>query len=109
MRLWRKKMVNYSRNASARKLRVFLCHASEDKPVVRDIYQKLQMCNIKPWLDEKDLLPGENWELLIPDVIRQCDIVLMCLSHTFLMKEGYGNYEIHVVLEAAKRRPPNTI
>jgi TIR domain/NB-ARC domain len=103
------KMSNNAYDASTRKLRVFLCHASEDKPIVRNIYQKLKHYNIEPWLDEKDLLPGENWEQVIPDVIRKCDIVLICLSRFFLVKEGYGHYEIHVVLEAAKRKPPNTI
>lgn len=102
-------MVNHFHDTSARKLRVFLCHASEDKPVVRDIYQKLRKYNISPWLDEKDLLPGENWEQLIPEVIRECDIVLLCLSRKFLSKESYGNYELRVVLEAAKRKSFNTI
>jgi len=95
--------------AARRKLRVFLCHVSEDKPVVREIYQKLVRYNIEPWFDEKNLLPGENWELLIPEVIRTCDIILLCLSRTFLVKEGYGNYEVRVVLEAARRKPPETI
>lgn len=102
-------MADHVRDSIARKLRVFLCHASEDKPVVRDIYQRLRACNIDPWLDEKDLLPGENWEILIPEVIHKCDIILLCLSRTFLRKEGYGNYELRVILEAAKRKPFNTI
>ena len=27
--------------AADRKLRVFLCHASQDKPIVRELYQRL--------------------------------------------------------------------
>src|SRR5579883_402582 len=103
------KMNSDSHDTSARKLRVFLCHASEDKPVVRDIYQEFVNYNMEPWLDEKNLLPGEHWEQLIPDVIRKCDIILLCLSRTFLVKEGYGHYEVHVILEAAKRKPRDTI
>ena len=39
--------------ATARKLRVFLCHASQDKPVVRELYKKfLAEGWIDPWLDE---------------------------------------------------------
>jgi hypothetical protein len=102
-------MNNNSHDTSARKLRVFLCHASEDKPVVRDIYQKLVNHNMEPWLDEKNLLPGEHWEQLIPDIIRKCDIIILCLSRTFQVKEGYGQYEVHVILEAAKRKPQDTI
>jgi hypothetical protein len=102
-------MVNHPNDTSPRRLRVFLCHASEDKPIVRDIYQKLRTHNIDPWFDEQNLLPGEQWEQTIPDVIRTHDIVLICLSRAFLMKERYGHYEIQVVLEAAKTKPANTI
>jgi hypothetical protein len=42
-----------------RKLRVFLCHASQDKPTVRELYQRLNAAPqegdkgwIDPWLDE---------------------------------------------------------
>ncbi len=45
-----------------RELRVFLCHASQDKPVVRELYQRLLTAGwIDPWLDEEKLLPGQDW------------------------------------------------
>ena len=37
-----------------RKLRVFLCHSSNDKPAVRELYQRLKAEGwIDPWLDVK--------------------------------------------------------
>ena len=102
-------MLSNPQSTSSRRLRVFLCHTSEDKPIVRDIYQRLKVYNVDLWFDEENLLPGERWEQIIPDVIHKCDIVLICLSRAFLIKEGYGHYEIHVVLEAAKKKPVNTI
>ncbi len=37
-----------------RKLRVFLCHASQDEPAVRELYQRfLAEGWIDPWLDEE--------------------------------------------------------
>ena len=45
------------------KLKVFLCHASQDKPIVRDLYQRLSAEGwIGPWLDEEKLLPGQDWK-----------------------------------------------
>ncbi len=42
-----------------RKLRVFLCHASDDKPAVRKLYASLKSVSwIDPWLDEENFLPG---------------------------------------------------
>lgn len=45
--------------SQTRKLRVFLCHASQDKPVIRELYQRLSAEDwLNPWLDEEKLLPG---------------------------------------------------
>ncbi|MCB9502421.1 MAG: TIR domain-containing protein, partial [Deferribacteres bacterium] len=41
---------------------VFLCHNSEDKPAVRQLYEDLQKEGISPWLDEKELRPGLPWQ-----------------------------------------------
>src|SRR5262249_3182206 len=51
-------------DATARRpLQVFLCHSSADKPVVREIYNRLSSePGIKPWFDEEDLLPGQDWD-----------------------------------------------
>jgi len=42
--------------------RIFLCHASEDKARVREVYQHLKALGFAPWLDEVDILPGQDWE-----------------------------------------------
>ena len=48
---------------SIRKLRVFLCHASDDKPAVRKLYASLKSVPwIDPWLDEENLFPGQDWD-----------------------------------------------
>ena len=44
---------------------VFLCHNSEDKPAVREIAQKLSKENIKPWLDEAEIITGGYWHDVI--------------------------------------------
>ncbi len=49
-----------------RPLRVFLCHSSNDKPAVRELYQKLlDEPWIEPWLDEEELYPGQDWNMEI--------------------------------------------
>lgn len=34
-------------------LRIFLCHAHEDKEAVRHLYQRLKAEGFAPWLDEE--------------------------------------------------------
>jgi len=52
--------------SESRKLHVFLCHSSQDKPIVRELYQRLLTEGwIDPWLDEEKLLPGQDWDMEI--------------------------------------------
>ena len=66
----------------SRKLRVFLCHASQDKPAVRELYNALNREGwIDPWLDKAKILPGQDWELVIEKAVDDSDVVIVCLSN----------------------------
>ena len=85
-----------------RKLKVFLCHASQDKPVVRELYQRLFVEKwIDPWLDEENLLPGQDWNLEIEKAVESSDAVIVCLSSVSVDKEGYVQKELRKVLDLA--------
>jgi formylglycine-generating enzyme required for sulfatase activity len=93
----------------SRPLRVFLCHASQDKPVVWKLYRYLKQRGVKPWLDQADLLPGENWEVEIPNALLSSDVILVCLSKNSVDKEGYVQKEISFALDKALEKPEGTI
>ena len=85
-----------------RKLHVFLCHASQDKPVVRELHQRLLAEDwIDPWLDEDRLLPGQDWNLEIEKAVESSDAVIVCVSSTSIAKEGYIQKELRKVLNIA--------
>jgi hypothetical protein len=85
-----------------RKLHVFLCHASQDKPVVRELHQRLLAEDwIDPWLDEERLLPGQDWNLEIEKAVESSDAVIVCVSSTSIAKEGYIQKELRKVLNIA--------
>lgn len=65
---------------TATNFRAFLCHASPDKPAVRNLYQRLLVDSIYPWLDEEELLPGQNWRREIEKILRGIPAVIVCLS-----------------------------
>ena len=50
---------------------VFLCHNSEDKPVVKDIGRALKQRGIRPWLDEWELRPGLPWQRALEQQIEK--------------------------------------
>jgi len=90
-------------------LRVFLCHSSGDKPAVRDLYRRLKADGFAPWLDEEELLPGQDWQQEIPAAVRACDVVVICLSQKSVTKEGYLQREIREALYVAEENPEGTI
>jgi hypothetical protein len=86
-------------------LNIFLCHSSGDKPKVRDFFKRLKKDGFQPWLDEENLLPGQDWELEIPRAVRKSDIVLVCLSKSSINKVGYVQKEIKFALDVADQQP----
>jgi hypothetical protein len=93
-----------------RPLKVFLCHASQDKLVVRELAQRLFAEGwIDLWLDEKKLLPGQDWRLKIEEAVETSDIVIICLSSNSVSKEGFIQKELRYAKEIALEKPDETI
>ncbi len=94
----------------SRKLRVFLCHASQDKPAVRELYKKLAAEKwIEPWLDEEELYPGQDWNMEIEKAVEAADAIIVCLSKGSITKEGYVQREIRTALDYADYKPEGTL
>ncbi len=89
--------------------RVFLCHSSHDKGIVRDLYRQLSESGCKPWLDEQDLLPGQDWQNEISKAVCNSDIVLVCLSKHSVSKKGFVQKEIQFALNTADQQPEGAI
>jgi hypothetical protein len=89
--------------------RIFLCHSSFDKSSVRQLYRRLSADGFQPWLDEEDLLPGQDWESEIRSAIRQSKAVIVCLSRESIQKTGFVQREIRLALDAADERPEGSI
>ena len=92
-----------------RPLKVFLCHASVDKPKVRELYRTLKRRGVQPWLDAEDLIPGQNWEVEIPKAILSSDAIIICLTPNSVDKEGYVQKEIKFALDKAMEMPEGRI
>jgi hypothetical protein len=96
-------------DAPNRPLKVFLCHASADKPAVRDLYKRLVADGVDAWLDAESLIPGQNWWEEIQKAIRASDVVIVCLSEKSVNKEGVVQKEIKSALDVADEKPEGTI
>jgi len=90
-------------------LKVFLCHASDDKDAVRSLYHRLKRDGVSPWLDDVDIVPGQDWEEAISDAIRQSDVFLVCMSQTSVQKRGFVQRELRAALRVAEEMPAGMI
>jgi TIR domain len=83
---------------------IFLCHASEDKGAVRELYYRLRDAGIQPWIDEEDLSPGQRWQEVIHQAVQSARIVVVCLSKTSIDKRGFVQEEIQYALDVAAKK-----
>lgn len=90
-------------------IRVFLCHSSGDKTIVRLLARLLAKEGFAPWLDEDSLKPGQRWQENIASAVQTADIVLVCLSGDAASKNTYVKSEISLVLEVAGTQKPEDI
>lgn len=92
-----------------RPLKVFLCHASTDKPKVRELYRYLRRRGINPWFDEEHLVGGQDWQVEIPKALATSDAIIICLTKNSVDKEGYIQKEIKFALDKALEMPEGKI
>jgi len=85
--------------ASPIRTQIFLSYARQDEEKVEKLYQKLSNAGFKPWMDKKDILGGEKWELVIQKAIRRSEFFLACLSVNSVNKRGWIQKEIKDALD----------
>jgi hypothetical protein len=78
---------------------IFLSYAREDRQKVESLYQKLSDAGFEPWMDIKDILPGEKWPSSIRRAIRDSDFFLVCLSTNSVKKRGWVQREMKQALD----------
>ncbi|NCT53704.1 MAG: TIR domain-containing protein [Microcystis aeruginosa G13-03] len=90
-------------------IQIFLAHASEDKPAVLALHERLKQAGYKPWLGKKDLIPGQNWRSVIRKAIADSQLFIACLSQRSIAKPGFVQREFKMALNQYADRPPNSI
>jgi uncharacterized protein YjbI with pentapeptide repeats len=76
----------------------FISYSHEQKSFARRLHDQLQMRGIRCWLDEHQLLPGDDISDMVDKGIRLWDKVLLCCSRAALSSWWVGD-EIDKALE----------
>jgi len=93
----------------SKQLQVFLLYARSDTEAVQRLYNRIIKDGANAWLDEKKILPGQDWEYEIRKAIHSSDIVIVCLSKQFNKQGGYRHEELKVAIEKANSVPDGEI
>lgn len=67
-------------------IRVFLCHSSVDKPVVRGVAKELERFGAHIWIDERSIRAGDSLRESIENGLSSADFVLVFLSSSSICK-----------------------
>jgi len=84
---------------------VFLAYGKEDAAIVRRLSAALEAVGFSPWMDERKLLPGQNWPRSIESAIETSDFFLACYSANSVNKRGGFQAEIRYALDCARQAP----
>ena len=84
---------------------VFIGYASEDVALAKRLSRQLRAAGLRPWLDQEQLVPGQNWPRAIDRAIKDADFAIQCFSANSTTRRGYFHKELRLVLDSAARVP----
>jgi len=85
--------------------RAFIAYAGEEYERAETLYGDLEAAGVRPWLDKKQLLAGQNWARAIERAIGISDFFIPCFSRRATVKRGVFQSELRYALECAARMP----
>ncbi|HTN84557.1 MAG TPA: toll/interleukin-1 receptor domain-containing protein [Sorangium sp.] len=88
---------------------IFLSYAKEDAAAARRLHSKLTREGFLSWMDEHNLLPGQDWNAVVLSAIRRSRAFVLLLSRNTVSKAGYIQKEIREALEVAERLPEGRV
>ena len=93
---------------SIKKPKVFLCYAGPDRKKVFDLYENLLSDGFDPWMDRKNLVGGQNWEIEIRKAIKSSNYFVACIS-LYFQDRTYAHAEIRFAFEILDTMPEGKI
>ena len=78
---------------------VFISYAREDAASALRLYSDLREFGLQPWLDQEDLLPGQNWRVAVTRAIEDSRYFIAVISSRSVNRRGFVNKEIVEALE----------
>jgi hypothetical protein len=81
---------------------LFLAHASVDKARIRPLVAAARALDLRVFLDEDCIPPGEEWDLFIPRAQRDSAVTVACVSASYV-QAFYERSEVHEGIRLKRR------
>ncbi len=88
---------------------IFISYGREDWELASRLYGDLKTHGLEPWIDQEDLLPGQNWKSTNKNVMRGSEYILALFSSRTVDKRGYVQTEVRDALELLREFPNSKI
>ena len=92
-----------------KKAKVFISYSRADAAKALTIYELLEQKHYTPWIDQINILPGQDWEIEISKAIKSSDFFVACLSNNSVTKTGYFQKELKRGMEILDLQPEGAI
>lgn len=89
--------------------RIFFSYAREDLENAQKIYRLLTENHFAVWMDEKELLPGQDWKLAVEKSIKTCNIFIACISSKSVLENDNLQPELRLAYEILDTLPERNI
>jgi len=84
--------------------KLFFSYVRPDTNSVEPIYELLKTEGFAPWMDSKDILPGQRWTSAIETAIHNSDFFVAFFSQNSLNRRGFINREIGMALDIWEKK-----
>ena len=88
---------------------IILCHAFEDKKVVRHVYDALQDAGFVAWLDPEAVFGEQEWEPDMASWLEQAAFMLVFLSKNSVRKIDAPHHDFGQLIGAWKDMPKDAV
>jgi tetratricopeptide (TPR) repeat protein len=88
---------------------IFLSYAREDEHKALKLYTAIKDAGFEPWMDQKNILPGQDFEQEIRRAIQAASLFLACLSEASVKKRGMVQKEYKLALDVLMEFPEHAV
>jgi len=79
--------------------KAFISYAREDADQAHKLYHFLDANKQFPWMDVEEVLPGDDWQIVTRNALKNSYVFIPLLSNTSIATDGFVRNEFHLAID----------